>query len=164
MLRFLGDPFDRLRPCLRGRTHCKTPSHACTDFDFAATHQRWTANIVDHSSEPLPYAFRASAYLFAEMDRLGILESEFLIDDEKIAEKGRNWSLTPQPGGAFCWPWRTRRAGPIRPEDESERSRRAVCDVRRAGSLHGLHGVRPRSARFRASAWPRRQRGTRSAC
>jgi hypothetical protein len=65
------------------------------DFDFAATHQGLDRYIVDHSSEPLPYAFRASAYLFAEMDRLGILESEFLIDDEKIAEKKKR--LEPDP-------------------------------------------------------------------
>jgi len=37
------------------------------DFDFRRTHQALDRYIVDHSSEPLPYAFRASAYLFAEM-------------------------------------------------------------------------------------------------
>ena len=35
----------------------------------------------------LPYAFRSSAYLFSELDRLGILESEFLIDDNRIVEE-----------------------------------------------------------------------------
>src|SRR5882724_11468265 len=65
------------------------------DFDFPASHEVLDRYIVDHSGEPLPYAFRASAYLFAEMDRLGILESEFLVDDEKIAEKKKK--LEPDP-------------------------------------------------------------------
>ena len=45
--------------------------------------------------DPLPYAFRSSAYLFYELDRMGILESEFLIDDQRIAEKKR--PLSPDP-------------------------------------------------------------------
>jgi hypothetical protein len=45
--------------------------------------------------DPLPYAFQASAYLFYELDRLGILESEFLTDDNKIAEKKKK--LDPDP-------------------------------------------------------------------
>jgi hypothetical protein len=65
------------------------------DFDFPATHQVLDRYIADHPAEPLPYAFRASAYLFYEMDRLGILESEFLVDDEKIAEKKKK--LEPDP-------------------------------------------------------------------
>jgi hypothetical protein len=40
-----------------------------------------------HPQEPLPYAVRAAAYLFFELDRLGILESQFLISDKRIADK-----------------------------------------------------------------------------
>src|SRR3954453_5095785 len=65
------------------------------DFDFPATHAVLDRYIVEHPGEPLPYAFRASAYLFYEMDRLGILESEFLTDDEKIAAKKKK--LEPDP-------------------------------------------------------------------
>src|SRR5580693_3826169 len=57
------------------------------NFDFPAAHQTIDRYIVDHPQEPLPYAVRASGYLFYELDRLGILESEFLIDDNKIVEK-----------------------------------------------------------------------------
>jgi len=57
------------------------------DFDFPGSHQILDRYIAAHPAEPLPYGFRASAYLFSELDRLGILESEFLSDDEKIAEK-----------------------------------------------------------------------------
>ncbi len=56
-------------------------------FNFPAAHRVLNSYIGQHPQDPLPYAFRASAYLFYELDRLGILESEFLIDDDKIAEK-----------------------------------------------------------------------------
>ncbi len=57
------------------------------NFDFPAAHQVIDRYIEAHPQEPLPYATRASGYLFSELDRLGILESEFLIDDKRIAEK-----------------------------------------------------------------------------
>jgi hypothetical protein len=65
------------------------------DFDFPASHEILDRYIAAHPQDPLPYAFRASAYLFYELDRLGILESEFLIDDNKIAEKKKK--LDPDP-------------------------------------------------------------------
>lgn len=58
-------------------------------FRFAATHEVLNRYIAAHPQESLPYAVRASAYLFYELDRLGILESEFLIDDKRIAKKER---------------------------------------------------------------------------
>src|ERR1039457_5958031 len=57
------------------------------DFDFPTTYQILDRYITLHPQDPLPYAFRSSAYLFSELDRLGILESEFLIDDDRIVEK-----------------------------------------------------------------------------
>jgi hypothetical protein len=68
------------------------------NFDFPASHELLNGYIAEHPREPLPYAFRASAYLFTELDRLGILESEFLIDDGKIAAKKK--SLEPDPAAA----------------------------------------------------------------
>jgi hypothetical protein len=65
------------------------------NFNFPATHDILNRYIAEHPRDPLPYAFRASAYLFTELDRLGILESEFLIDDQKIAEKKK--PLEPDP-------------------------------------------------------------------
>jgi hypothetical protein len=64
------------------------------DFDFPASHKALDGYIAEHPDDPRGYAFRASAYLFYEMDRLGILESEFLVDDEKIANKKK---LLPDP-------------------------------------------------------------------
>src|SRR5947199_7469771 len=57
------------------------------NFDFPAVHQILNRYIAGHPDEPMPYAFRASAYLFYELDRMGILESEFLVDDNQIVEK-----------------------------------------------------------------------------
>jgi predicted Zn-dependent protease len=65
------------------------------DFNFPATHEILTQYIAANPNDPLPHAFRASAYLFSELDRMGILESEFLIDDQRIAEKKR--ALAPDP-------------------------------------------------------------------
>src|ERR1035441_6132163 len=55
--------------------------------DYATAHEILDRTIAICPEDPLPYAFRASAYLFYELDRLGILESEFLTDDKQIAEK-----------------------------------------------------------------------------
>ena len=65
------------------------------DFDFPASHEILDRYIAAHPQDPLPFAFRASAYLFYELDRLGILESEFLVDDKQIAEKKKK--LDPDP-------------------------------------------------------------------
>jgi hypothetical protein len=63
--------------------------------DYAAAHEILDRTIAARPQDPLPYAFRASAYLFYELDRLGILESEFLTDDKQIAEKKKK--LDPDP-------------------------------------------------------------------
>lgn len=65
------------------------------NFDFPASQEILNRYIALHPQEPLPYGFRASGYLFYELDRLGILESEFLTDDDKIAEKKKK--LEPDP-------------------------------------------------------------------
>jgi hypothetical protein len=64
------------------------------NFNFPAAHADINRYIAAHPREPLGYAIRAAAYLFYELDRLGILESEFLISDKHIADKK---SLRPDP-------------------------------------------------------------------
>jgi predicted Zn-dependent protease len=71
------------------------------DFDFQASHQILDKYIAAHPSEPLPYAFRASAYLFFELDRMGILESDFFVDDDRIAEKKKKLEPDPQTRKEF---------------------------------------------------------------
>ncbi len=63
-------------------------------FSFPAAHANIDRYIAAHPREPLGYAIRASAYLFYELDRLGILESEFLTSDKHIADKK---ALRPDP-------------------------------------------------------------------
>ena len=57
------------------------------NFNFPAAHADINRYVAAHPREPLGYAIRAAAYLFYELDRLGILESEFLISDKHIADK-----------------------------------------------------------------------------
>jgi hypothetical protein len=57
------------------------------NFDFAGTHAILDREVAAEPSGPLAYAVRASAYLFSELNRLGILESEFLTNDERITDK-----------------------------------------------------------------------------
>ena len=57
------------------------------NFDFPAAHSSLNSYIAAHPQEPLPYAFRGAGYLFWELDRLGALESEFLMDDDRLVEK-----------------------------------------------------------------------------
>jgi hypothetical protein len=57
------------------------------NFDFTASHEMLDRVITARPRDPLPYALQASADLFYELDRLGILESEFFIDDKQIIEK-----------------------------------------------------------------------------
>lgn len=64
------------------------------NFKFTAAHSSIDRYISSHPKEPLGYAIRASAYLFYELDRLSILESEFLTSDKHIADKK---SLRPDP-------------------------------------------------------------------
>lgn len=65
------------------------------NFNFPAAHSAIDREIAAHPNDPLPYSVRASGYLFFELDRLSILESEFLIDDKRIVEKKK--PLEPDP-------------------------------------------------------------------
>jgi hypothetical protein len=65
------------------------------DFNFPASQDILARYITEHQQDPLPYAFRASSYLFYELDRMGILESDFFVDDSRIASKKKK--LEPDP-------------------------------------------------------------------
>ncbi len=62
--------------------------------DFRGAHVHLDRYISAEPADPLGYAMRASAYSFSELDRLGILEGEFFVDDKRIAEKRK---LRPDP-------------------------------------------------------------------
>ncbi len=65
------------------------------NFDFAGAHSIIDKFVAANPANPMGYSVRASAYLFGELDRLGILEGEFFTDDRKIADKKK---LKPDPG------------------------------------------------------------------
>src|SRR6185295_9707475 len=63
-------------------------------FDFPSAHTILSRRIVSHPDEALGYSVRSSAYLFSELDRLSILESDFFADDSRIIDKKK---VKPDP-------------------------------------------------------------------
>jgi hypothetical protein len=72
------------------------------NFDFPGAHGLIDRYVNANPNDPMGYASRASAHLFSEMDRLGILAADFFLDDDKIADKKQ---LSPDPAvrDAFYW-------------------------------------------------------------
>src|SRR5436190_3181380 len=64
------------------------------NFDFPGAQAALSKQIASNPDDPLPYAVRSSAYLFAELNRLQILESDFFADDSRIIDKKK---LKPDP-------------------------------------------------------------------
>lgn len=64
------------------------------NFDFPSAHRILDKHIAANPADALGMAMRGAAYLFQELDRLRILESEFLADDKRIAD---NKKLKPDP-------------------------------------------------------------------
>jgi hypothetical protein len=64
------------------------------NFDFAGAHRILDAYIEAHPGDPFGHTVRGAAYLFSELDRLRILEAEFLTDDKKISGDDK---LKPDP-------------------------------------------------------------------
>jgi predicted Zn-dependent protease len=54
------------------------------NFDFPGAHLILDAHLRASPADPLGHAVRAAAYLFSELDRLGILESQFLTSDQRL--------------------------------------------------------------------------------
>ncbi len=59
------------------------------NFDFAGAHAILDQLIAARPADPLPHAFRASACLFDELDRLGVLEGQFFTTDDWAYDKKR---------------------------------------------------------------------------
>lgn len=86
--------------------------HSLYNFDFTAAHATLNSYISAHPQDPLPYAFRGSAYLFYELDRLGVLESEFLTDDDRLVEKALRGPT--RRFASSCRLWTMRKSAPRR--------------------------------------------------
>ena len=59
------------------------------NFDFRGAHAILDRYTVAHPEDPLGYSAGAAVDLFYELDRLSVLEAEFLADDDRITDKKR---------------------------------------------------------------------------
>jgi hypothetical protein len=59
------------------------------NVDFAGAIAILDGEMKVHPGNPLLYSARGAALLFSEFNRLGVLDAEFLVDDEKMTDKRR---------------------------------------------------------------------------
>lgn len=64
------------------------------NLDFARAQQQFTSYQQKHEDDPLGPACQAAGYLFAEFERLGVLESQFYESDAKFDNRKK---LAPDP-------------------------------------------------------------------
>jgi hypothetical protein len=64
------------------------------DLDFGGAHQKFTAWEQANPDDPMGPVSNAAAYLFSELERLHVLDSELFVDDDKFKLRQR---LTPSP-------------------------------------------------------------------
>jgi hypothetical protein len=64
------------------------------NFDFPGAYAALDKRFARMPDDPVAYAVLSSAYLFSELDRLSILESQFFSNDNQIADKKK---LRPDP-------------------------------------------------------------------
>jgi len=68
--------------------------HQMYNLQFEEAHKTFNEWELLHPDDPLGPASDAAAYLFSELDRLGVLQSELFLDDEKFK---RSKMLAPDP-------------------------------------------------------------------
>ena len=56
------------------------------NFDFPAAQSLLAEYTKDHADDPLGWSVRAVTYLFVELDRMRILQTDFFMDDDTIVE------------------------------------------------------------------------------
>ncbi len=79
-------------------TPLETVFHHLYNCDFAGAHSVLNEATPKDPSNPLLYSVRAATYLYAEMDRLRILETDFFIDDKQVSTRKK---LQPDPNVRF---------------------------------------------------------------
>jgi hypothetical protein len=78
------------------------------NFDFPGAHALIDQHVNDEPQDPLGYSTRAAALVFQDqLDRLRILQADFFLDDDRIAEKKK---LRPDPETRDAFYWATRQA------------------------------------------------------
>lgn len=63
--------------------------HQMYDLEFNRAHQTFATWEREHPDDPLGHASNAAAYLFAELDRLNILHSEFFVQDSLFKRRAK---------------------------------------------------------------------------
>jgi hypothetical protein len=74
-------------PAIAEPTLLDTGFHQMYDLQFGAAHESFHQWNVQHPEDPLGPACDAAAYLFAELDRLHILQSEFFLHDDSFVNR-----------------------------------------------------------------------------
>jgi hypothetical protein len=64
------------------------------NFDFGRAHATVSAYIARQPGDPLGHMVRGATYLFSELARMQLLESEFFLDDKRVIDKK---GLKPDP-------------------------------------------------------------------
>src|SRR5271156_3089331 len=54
------------------------------DLDFGAAHQKFASWKLANPDDPMGPVSNAAAYLFSELERLRVLDSELFVDDDKF--------------------------------------------------------------------------------
>lgn len=98
-------------------TLCAFPAYAADDLergysdmynlDFQAAHTSFRLWMVQHPDAPIGPVSDAAAYLFAEFDRLGVLDIELFSDDERFQNRAR---AAPNPAMRKLFDERTHQA------------------------------------------------------
>ena len=84
-----------------GATPLEQAYRSMYNLDFSTAHQILHQYESAHAYDPMGPVSDAAAYLFAEFDRLHILQSEFFTEDESFFRRERNLSPDPAAKRAF---------------------------------------------------------------
>jgi hypothetical protein len=89
-------------PLLAADVHADEPDraldagyHSLYNLDFASAQQKFVAWERDHSDNPMGPVSEAAGLLFGELQRLGVLESQFYEDDSAFQARKK---FSPDPG------------------------------------------------------------------
>src|SRR5271167_3842759 len=72
----------------------QTGYHQMYNLEFDGAHKTFAQFEQQSPNDPLGHVSNAAAYLFAEFDRLNILQSEFFVNDDRFKHAKK---LTPDP-------------------------------------------------------------------
>ncbi len=81
-------------PSLAERSDLNRGYQNMYNLDFTGAHDVFHGYQQAHPEDPMGYVSNAAAYLFAEFDRLHVLQADLFTDDQKFEQRGK---LAPDP-------------------------------------------------------------------